>query len=194
MVPDWLPLCVEYSTETMTPACASVVVQFLKDSCPMNVQIMNKTVVSVAEISRMIGLSRARFYQLMNEGVFPSPLYDVATRRPFFNEEMQAICMEVRRRNCGVNGKPILFYAARHPLGVKSTPVKKPKAEPRQKNQYADLLAGLRSLGLEITAAQVEPVVKELFPTGIQNLDSGEVIRGVFLRLKRHNTTGSDGE
>ena len=167
MVPDWLPLCVEYSTETMTPACDSVVVQFLKESCPMNVQIMNKTVVSVAEMSRMTGLGRARFYQLMNEGVFPSPLYDVATRRPFFNEEMQAICMEVRRRNCGVNGKPILF---------------------------ADLLAGLRSLGLEITAAQVEPVVKELFPTGIQNLDSGEVIRGVFLRLKRHNTTGSDGE
>ena len=77
---------------------------------------------------------------------------------------------------------------------MKSTPVKKPKAEVKQKNQYADLLAGLRSLGLEITAAQVEPVVKELFPTGIQNLDSGEVIRGVFLRLKRHNTTGSDGE
>ena len=191
---DWQQLCVEYSTETMTPACDSVVVQFLKDSCPMNVQIMNKTVVSVAEISRIIGLSRARFYQLMNEGVFPSPLYDVATRRPFFNEEMQAICMEVRRRNCGVNGKPILFYAARHPLGVKSTPVKKPKAEPKSKSQYTDLLAGLRSLGLEITAAQVEPVVNELFPTGIQNLDSGEVIRSVFLRMKRHNTTGSDGE
>jgi hypothetical protein len=149
---------------------------------------MNKTIVSVAEMARMTGLSRARFYQLVNEGIFPSPIYDVATRRPFFNGEMQAICMDVRKRNCGVNGKPILFYSARQ-----SQPVKKPKAEPKQKNQYADLLASLRSLGLEITAAQVEPVVKELFPSGIQNLDSGEVIRSVFLRMKRLNATDNVG-
>lgn len=160
----------------------------------MNVQIMSKTVVSVAEMARMTGLSRARFYQLVNEGVFPSPLYSVHTRRPFYSADMQEVCMDVRKRNCGVNGKPILFYAARHPLSVKSTPMKKLKAEAKPKNQYADLLASLRSLGLEITAAQVEPVVKELFPTGIQNLDSGEVIRGVFLRMKRHITTDSVGE
>jgi len=154
---------------------------------------MSKTVVSVAEMARIVGLSRARFYQLVGEGIFPSPLYSVHTRRPFFSEEMQQVCMDVRKRNCGVNGKPILFYAARHPLGVKSIPVKKPKAEPKQKSQYADLLAGLRALGLEITAAQVEPVVKELYPAGIQNLDSGEVIRGVFLRMKRRNTADNDG-
>ena len=194
MVSNWLPLCVENSTGSMTPACGSVPVQFLKDSCRMSVQIMSKTVISVAEMARMVGLSRARFYQLVNEGIFPSPLYSVHTRRPFFSEDMQQICMDVRKRNCGVNGKPILFYAARHPLGQKSTPVRKPKTEPMQKNQYADLLAGLRSLGLEITAAQVEPVVKELYPAGIQNLDSGEVIRGVFLRIKRRNTADSVGE
>lgn len=154
---------------------------------------MSKTVVSVAEMARMIGLSRARFYQLVGEGIFPSPLYDVHTRRPFFSEEMQQICMEVRKRNCGVNGKPILFYAARHPLGQQPRTVKKPKAESKPKNQYADLLDGLRSLGLDLTAAVVEPVVKELFPTGIQNLDCGEVIRGVFLRLKRQNSTDKVG-
>lgn len=154
---------------------------------------MNKTVVSVAEMARMTGLSRARFYQLVNEGVFPSPIYDVATRRPFFNEEMQQVCIEVRKRNCGVNGKPILFYSARHPPGQMPAPVKKPKAEPKQKNQYVDLLTSLRSLGLEITAAQVEPVVKELFPGGIQNLDSGEVIRSVFLRMKRQNVADNVG-
>ena len=148
---------------------------------------MSKTVVSVAEMARMTGLSRARFYQLVNEGIFPSPVYDVATRRPYFNEEMQQVCMEVRKRNCGVNGKPILFYAQRHPLGQQPKPVKKPKAEPRQKNQYADLLDGLRSLGHEVTAAQVEPVIKELFPSGVQDLDSGTVLRTVFLKMKRRD-------
>jgi hypothetical protein len=154
---------------------------------------MSKTVVSVAEMARMVGLSRARFYQLVAEGIFPSPVYDVATRRPFFNEEMQAICMEVRRRNCGVNGKAILFYAARHPLGQQPRPVKKSKAESKQKGQYVDLLDGLRSLGLDVTAAVVEPVVKELFPAGIQQLDCGEVIRSVFLRMKRQNPTDKVG-
>ena len=148
---------------------------------------MSKTVVSVAEMSRMVGLSRARFYQLVAEGIFVSPIYDVETRRPFFNEEMQQVCLEVRRRNCGVNGKPILFYAARHPLGQQPRPVKKNKVEPKQKSLYLELLDGLRSLGHEFTAAQVEPVIKELFPAGTQNLDSGEVIRSVFLRMKRRD-------
>jgi len=149
------------------------------------VQMMIKKAVSVAEMSRMIGLSRARFYQLIREGIFPQPIYDVQSRRPFYNEEMQAVCLEARKRNCGVNGKPILFYAPRHPLSAR--PIKKPKPN----NQYADLLDGLRALGLEVTAAQVEPVVKELFPNGFQDL--AEVIRAVFLRLKRRNTTDKVG-
>lgn len=154
----------------------------------MSVQMLSKTAVSVAEMARLVGLSRARFYQLMNEGVFPPPVYDVATRRPFFTAEMQHICVEVRKKNCGMNGRPILFYCPRHPLGQSSRPMKK-KVMPKPNNQYVELLDALRSLGLEsITAAQVEPVVKELFPAGIQNLDTGVVIRSVFLRLKRRDS------
>ena len=187
MLSDWQQIPVEKSTDIRTPTCGPVPVQFMKDSCAMSVSIMSKTVVSVADMARMVGLSRARFYQLQNEGIFPSPIYCVHTRRPFFSEDMQVICMDVRKRNCGVNGKPILFYAQRHPLGQQPKPVKKPKAEPKQKSVYLELLDGLRSLGHEVTAAQVEPVAKELFPAGIQNLDSGEVIRSVFLRMKRRD-------
>lgn len=154
---------------------------------------MSKTVVSVAEMARMVGLSRARFYQLINEGVFPSPVYSVQTRRPFFNEEMQSICMEVRKRNCGVNGKPILFYSQRHPLDSHSNQVKRSKVERKPKNEYADLLDGLRGLGLDMAATQVDPVVRELFPCGLQNLELGEVIRRVFLRIKRQDSSGNVG-
>lgn len=157
----------------------------------MSVQVMSKTVVSVAEMARMCCLSRARFYQLVNEGVFPSPLYDIQTRRPFFDEELQRVCLDVRRRNCGINGKPVLFYAARHPLGQQPKPIKKPVAKP--KGQYTELIDGLRSLGLEVTAAQVEPIVKELFPTGHQHVDSGEVLKAVFLKIKRQNAADNVG-
>ena len=63
---------------------------------------------------------------------------------------------------------------------------------PKPNNQYADLLDGLRSLGLEVTAAQVEPVVKEIVPQRNPR-PAGEVIRAVFLRLKRRNTTDKVG-
>lgn len=88
----------------------------------MGVTIMSKTAVSVTEMARLVGLSRARFYQLVKDGVFPHPLYSIHTRRPYFSEEMQQVCLEVRKRNCGINGKPILFYSPRHPLGSQPKP------------------------------------------------------------------------
>ena len=72
----------------------------------MNIE--TKAAVTVAEMSRMCGLSRARFYQLIGN-TFPWPVYDVATRRPFYDEEAQRMCLEVRRRNCGVDGDRFCF-------------------------------------------------------------------------------------
>lgn len=74
-----------------------------------------KVAVSVAEMARMVGLSRARFYQLIQAGVFPAPERHAETGRPFYGEEAQRTCLEVRRRNCGVNGKLVLFYSRRLP-------------------------------------------------------------------------------
>ena len=90
-----------------------------------------KAAVTVAEMARMCSLSRARFYQLIGTA-FPYPIYSVATKRPFFNEEAQKLCLEVRRRNCGVDGRPILFYARQHLTPTpKRKPVAKPKAQAR---------------------------------------------------------------
>jgi len=59
-----------------------------------------KAAVTVAEMARMVGLSRARFYQLQKAGVFPAPKYDDVKKRPFYDQEAQKACLEVRRRNC----------------------------------------------------------------------------------------------
>ena len=42
---------------------------------------VEKQAVSVAEMARMVGLSRGRFYQLVGN-TFPHPQYDLTTRRP----------------------------------------------------------------------------------------------------------------
>lgn len=165
----------------------------------MSVQIQTKTVVTVAEMARMVGLSRARFYQLVAAGTFPQPLYDVTTRRPHYVEEQQQVCLEVRRRNCGVDGKPVLFYARRigagAPRASASTPTPTPAPKPRSTTPPADpLVDSIRSLGLmKVTPAEVRAAVKEIYPAGVNGIDQGEVVRAVFLRLKRQNPADSVG-
>src|SRR5436309_15362530 len=85
----------------------------MSDSCAKGVQMSEETkaVVTVSEMARMCGLSRARFYQLQKAGVFPAPTYQAG--RPVYTEGQQQVCLEVRRRNRGVNGEPVLFYARR---------------------------------------------------------------------------------
>lgn len=143
-----------------------------------------KVAVSISEMAQMVGLSRQRFHQLKGT-TFPEPLRNTKTNRPFYDEELQQICLEVRRRNCGIDGEPVLFYSTRQPLGQQSRLVRKTKAKLKQISKHRDMIDGLDALGLSATAAQVESAIQEVFPIGIQNLESGEVIRGVFLHIKR---------
>ena len=147
-----------------------------------------KAVVTVAEMARMVGLSRARFYQLMGT-TFPWPVYDVSTRRPIYVEEQQRICLEVRRRNCGIDGKPVLFYARRNGAPLPTSKPRPKKSETKKDEQFADLVAGLKSLGLTaVNAADVRSAVAVVFPNGITGIDGGQVIRAVFLHLKRRDS------
>ncbi len=152
----------------------------------MSTNPQTKVAVSVADMAKMVGLSRARFYQLMESGVFPRPERHAETDRPFYSEEQQKVVLEVRRRNCGINGQAVLFYARRLPTGPtparpqRAKPKPTPKAEP-----HADLLAAVQALGLTgVTPSQVAKAVGETFPNGTVGVDEGEVVRAVFLRLK----------
>src|SRR5690242_18870981 len=96
-------------------------------------EVQTKAIVTVAEMARMVGLGRARFYQLQGTA-FPWPVYDIRTKRPIYLEEQQRVCLEVRRRNCGVDGRPILFYARRpssDPSPAKRPVPKRGAAPPR---------------------------------------------------------------
>jgi hypothetical protein len=139
----------------------------------------------------MVGLSRARFYQLQKAGVFPAPSYQAG--RPVYTEDQQQVCLEVRRRNRGIDGRPVLFYSRRR--GIRPARHKK-RADPppaRSKDITA-LLDGLNALGLTTaTAAQVVEVTEQLFPQGTTGIDQAEVLRAVFLRVKRRNQGGNEG-
>src|SRR5437588_11490898 len=105
-----------------------------------------KAAVTVAEMARMVGLSRSRFYQLIGTA-FPEPERQPGTGRPIYTEELQRVCLEVRRRNCGIDGKPVLFYARR--LGTAPSRPKLPKPKPEAKQgDVPALVEGLNALGL----------------------------------------------
>ena len=147
--------------------------------------------MTVSEMARMVGLSRARFYQLQKAGVFPAPAYQGG--RPVYTEDQQQVCLEVRRKNRGINGEPVLFYARRRPIAP-SKRQKRADPLPARNKDIAALLDGLNALGMTTaTAAQVVKVTEELFPQGSGNLDQAEVLRAVFLHLKRRDTGDNAG-
>lgn len=150
---------------------------------------IQKAAVSVSEMSRMIGLSRARFYQLLGENILPKPSYDPQTKRPYYDEDGQAQCLEVKRRNVGINGKVVIFYASRHPLTGQPKRPSKPKTKPKLTSQHTDLIESLSCLGMSATTQQVEAAIAECFPDGIKQLESGEVVRAIFLHLKRQESS-----
>ena len=150
-----------------------------------------KAAVTVSEMARLVGLSRARFYQLQKAGVFPPPERDPGTGRPLYTEGLQRLCLEVRRRHCGVNGKPVIFYARRQPPTPATPKPRKRKARRMKEEQYADLIDALKALGLaSVTAAQVGSAVRDLYPQGTSGADEAEVVRAVFLTLRRKDSGG----
>ena len=93
----------------------------------------------------------------------------------------------MRRRNCGIDGRPVLFYARRLGSAPPRPKPSKPKLEPKGKDVVA-LVDGLNALGLTTaTGAQVQRATEELYPSGTAGLDQGEVLRAVFLYLRRQN-------
>lgn len=153
-----------------------------------------KTVVSVSEMARMVGLSRSRFYQLLG-AAFPHPQRDPETGRPFYDEDGQRTCLEVRRRNQGIDGQPILFYARRPTPPSRPRTNRLPKAaSAKTTGPAAAVLEGVRALGLaSVTAGQVQKAIREQFPDGTADVEQAEVVRSVFVSLMRQNPTDSVG-
>tara|TARA_R110000744_G_scaffold375390_1_gene488815 strand:+ start:2065 stop:2574 length:510 start_codon:yes stop_codon:yes gene_type:complete len=147
-----------------------------------------KAAVSVSEMARSLNMSRARFYELIEAGVMPPPCYLIRTKKPFYPAEMQAICLRVRESSQGINGEPIVFYAARGKSAPKR--VTKPRKASRAKRDpvLEPLIEGLRQLGLsDPDPIKVKEAVGHLYPSGMATESQSEVLTAVFRRLKRRN-------
>lgn len=144
-----------------------------------------KTVVTVSQMSSMLGLSRARFYELVERGVFLAPVYCITTHRPLYLREMQIRNLEVRREQIGINGQYVLFYEPRN--NARSTSRSR---NPRRSNALYgslinDLIPQLQSLGLgNVKAQDVSHILSTCYPNGVGEVGEDDVLRTVYRHLR----------
>jgi hypothetical protein len=147
-----------------------------------------KEIVTVSEMSRMVRLSRARFYQLINEGIFPTPSRNDQTKRPFFSREQQEQCLEIRRSNRGANGKAVMFYGCRPQPDPKirskrkQLPISKSsKTQIRRDPVISELRHGLAQLGMtNVKEQSIREALARAYPDGHREVYSAELLRSVF--------------
>lgn len=141
-----------------------------------------KAVVSVAEMCRLLGMSRSQFQHHVKNGTFHEPLRLESNNRPYFTASMVEDNLQARATSVGVNGEYVLFYDRKPKDDTSST-------NPPKRDHTA-LLDGLKALGLtSVTASQIEAALAACFPTGTANEDENVLLRAVFRHLKRSGSS-----
>jgi hypothetical protein len=135
-----------------------------------------KPIISVTEMAKMLNLSRARLYQLLEQGIFPQPIYDLRTHRPLYNAKLQKACLEIRNSGIGFNNQYILFYSPRK----KEAKARIPKSTKKIDSLHAEFAGTLNSMGLGCSAKNVSTAISELYSDGVGDMDHGVVIRDLF--------------
>jgi hypothetical protein len=158
----------------------------LKELRVMTARQQLPAAATVSATSEFCSLSRSRFYDLIQSGVFPEPDRHPSSSRPSYSRNLIEKCLEIRRTGIGNDGQPVLFNRKLNMLrkatqGRNSVP---------DSTQFAELTDALKSLGLTTTNEAVAQAVGELYPNGDwKDSGQGEVIRRVFLQLQTNGAT-----
>jgi hypothetical protein len=135
-----------------------------------------EAVCSVTEMARRLGLSRSRFYQLLEQGTFPKPDRCHHDGRPFYPLDLQEKCLVIRKTGIGFNGQPVVFNASRKKESDS-------RANPSS-DTYKELANILMSMGVKLTRKEVIEAIKNRYPKGMAKgpIDDA-VIRDMFRYL-----------
>ena len=140
-----------------------------------------KAAITVSEMCSSLTMSRSQFYEHVKRGTFHAPLR-LPNGRPFFNASQVADNLRAKELSVGVNGEYVLFYrrSEKDPDA--------PKARSASNQCHEDLTVGLRTLGLNPTAKQVNDAVSTCYPNGLEGVDDSVALRTLFRHLKQPGT------
>ena len=143
--------------------------------------------VSLSQLAEdILGLSRARVYELIERGALPMPVYDTRSRRPLFDLALQRKCIAVRETGVGCDGSAVIFYRRDK---TASTPVASQR-QPRQRvnrsaqSANAEIVTSLQALGVNADEQSVSAAIAQCFPNGTRGEQESDVIRAVFRLLR----------
>lgn len=151
--------------------------------------------VSLSELAEdVLGLSRARLYELIARGAMPQPIYCLRTRRPLFDHDLQRQALAVRQTGVGIDGSAVIFHRRERPMpttAIASTSVRARRRAPssRDSTRYADLVGSLQALGVgQADERSVAAAVAECFPNGLDGQQEPDVLRALFHHLRRRQS------
>ena len=135
----------------------------------------------------MVGLSRARFYQLLGTAFPLPPLRRGDPKRPYYPPELQQVCLDVRQTKLRHRRQADPVPPAGK--GGRTRETEAVEAESRPTTAATGTCwTGCGRWGMAgVTAAEVEKALKELHVSDSALKDKGEVLRAVFLHLKRQD-------
>lgn len=147
-----------------------------------------KAAVSVSEMAELCEISRSRWYELVDAGVFPAPVILLPIKRPVYDRTLIEKCLQIKQSGIGLGGTPVVFNRK-----LKKVWPTKHRPKPPAKAQPTDpliepILDAVKALGLTTTLQAVTDAVVALYPTGIVSQDQGDVIRKTFLYLQGKRT------
>lgn len=145
-----------------------------------------KAAYSVAETAALCGVSRSRFYDFMESGVMPPPIYCLRSRRPYYPADLAALCVRIRETSIGFDGQFVLFYDR------KPTPVAAPPTEMPQNARKAtaldpltkEMVETLRAMGVRASDGDVLAAVTRRCPSGVTEASFETDLRAVFDALR----------
>lgn len=140
-----------------------------------------KSVVTVSEMAALCNLSRSRWYEMVEAGIFPQPVRLPSSKRPIYDQQLIAKCLEIRATGVGLTG-PVLFNRKSETHSKKN--VKKRERKSPADPQIEEIVDAVKALGLTTSNNLVHEALVNLYPDGIDGIAQGDVIRQVFLHLQ----------
>ena len=134
--------------------------------------------VSFTAMAEMLGLTRIRLYQLVDEGVFPEPDKHPRTNRPYYAPQLQKKSIEIRRTGIGLNGEPVIFNIKRK---------KKADLGPEFYEFCEELVDVLKNMGFKVTKDKVGKALQVIRPKGLREyVTDGDLIRDLHGYFKNN--------
>lgn len=155
-------------------------------------------VISVSEMAEAFGISRRRWYELIDKGKVPPPVYETEEpKRPVYTRELQEVCLRIRTTGVAFDGKPILFNRRRADESgdgeARNSPRRRrgrtavPTTPQSETSRYAGLVEQLAQLGVAVGEAKVEEAIRTSYPSGTAGLDEADVITTLFRHFRRRS-------